>query len=162
MQAGNLYRIRTVSTVHFLGACNQNAALSEDLIVGGSTSDTVGDHEALAAGRHMRARLRELRIVSKENLAWEVWLFGSATKGGAVIADEKFLGRWAFAAADGVQATGDTFFYYYVPGLDLAYQDLANLGKLYVRLVNRSAAAKSANAAGAIEIEFGFELLQGR
>jgi hypothetical protein len=161
MQLGNVYRVRTVSTLHFLGACAQNAALSEDLDVTGN-GNTVGDREGISAGRHMRARLRELRIISKENLAWEVWLFGTSTKGGAVLADEKFLGFATFAAADAKQATGDTFFYYYLSGRDLAYQDLASLGKLYVRLVNRSAAGKSANAAGAIEIEFVLELLQGR
>lgn len=164
MQAGSVYRIRTQAANQFVLALAQNAADVATLDCFESVSTFTGDKMGVGAGKHLRSRLRELRIISKENLAWEVWLFGTSAMGLAVIGDEKFLGRWSFVAADGINATGDTFFYYYVPGLDLAIENLDNpqTGKFYIRLVNRSAAAKSANAAGAIEIELALELLQGR
>lgn len=166
MQAGNVYRLRTVAAQHFTGACNQNAALTADLdLFATDATKPLGDLMGLGAGKHLRSRIRELRILSQQNLAWEVWWFGAsmATQGGAVIGTEKYLGRWTFIALDGIQATGDTFFYYYINGLDIAYQDLDLTGKMHMRLVNRSAAAKlAAGAGGNIEIEMGLELLQGR
>lgn len=164
MQAGSVYRIRTTAANQFTAALAQNAALSATLDCFEAVATFTGDKMGIGAGKHLRSRLRELRIISAENLAWEVWLFGTVTMGGAVIGAEKFLGRWSFVAADGAQATGDTFWYYYVPGLDLAIEnlDLPQTGKFYIRLVNRSAAAKSADGPGAIEIELALELLQGR
>lgn len=162
MQSGNVFRVRTLSTVNFLGALAQNAALVEDLAVGTMTGVTSQGGWGLAAGLHMRSRLRELRILSKENLAWAVELWGSATGiAGSDIDAEAFLGRWEFAAADGRKDTADTFWKYWIAGLDLSYQDFDNTGKLHVRLINLSAASKSANAAGAIVLEFALEPTQG-
>lgn len=154
-------RVRTISTTQFIAGIAQNAAdvAILDLTPTG-LGTTTGDREAVAAGRHMRAKLREIRIVSVQNLAWEIWLFGTSIIGGAALAAEKFYGRWPFAVADGVQATGDTFFYYYKQDLNIAYMDQAQSGKIYLRLVNRTAGAKLAAAAGAIEIELVFELIQ--
>lgn len=170
MQAGSVYRIRTQAANQFTLAIAQNAADVAALNCFESVSTFTGDKMGIGAGKHLRSRLRELRIISAENLAWEVWLFGTGTIGGAVIGAEKFIGRWSFSAADGVQATGDTFWYYSIPGLDIAYENLdvdANgkllqTGKFYLRLVNRSVAPKSAGAGGSIEIELALELLQGR
>lgn len=176
MQAGSVYRIRTVAANQFTGGLVQNAAALATLDFfeqAGATpgpSTFIADKMGIASGKHMRFRVREIRIISKQQLDWEVWLLGTGTIGGAVIGAEKMLGQWQFAAASGVNATGDTFFYYYVGGLDLAYENLdvdangalAQTGKMYIRLINRNAVAKLANAAGAIEIEFAVELLQGR
>lgn len=169
MQAGNVYRVRTDSAQQFTGALAQNAAAAAALDMFESTSTFKGDKMGLGAGKHMRARLREIRIVSVQQLSWEIWL-GGAAMGGAVIGNEKMLGQWQFDATSGLQATGDSFFYYYVGGLDLAYENLdvdaagnlAQTGKMYLRLINRSVAGKLAAAAGLIEIELALELLQGR
>lgn len=159
MQAGNLLRVRTVSTVQFTDALIQNAAevenfTPESLAAGGAGA-------GLSAGKHMRSILRELRILSVQNLAWEIELYGSATGiGGATIAAELFLGRWSFLAADGLRATGDTFYKYFIP-MQLYYQDMDNVGQIHVRLINRDAVAKIAGAGGAIVVELGLEPTQG-
>lgn len=171
MQAGSVYRIRTVAATHFLGACVQNAALAVETLDFFANPPLIkGDLMGIAAGKHMRARIREIRIFSTQALSWELWTLGTATVGGLVIGAEKTLGQWAFDATSGLQATGDTFFTYYVGGLDLAYENLdvdanGNLlqtGKMYLRLINRSLTTKLANAAGALEVELAVELLQGR
>lgn len=162
MQAGSVYRIRTVAANQFIAGIAQNAADVATLDLFANPLLIAGDSMGIGAGKTVRARLRELRIVSVQNLAWEVWLFGLTPFGGATIGAERYLGRVVFAVADGVQATGDSFFYYYAGNLDLTYQDLANVGKIYMRLINRSVAAKLAVGPGAIEIEMALEILQGR
>ena len=59
--------------------------------------------------------------------------------------------------------TADDYYKYWVPGLDLSYQDMLLSGKLYVRLVipTGAATAKLAGASGAIVLEFGMEPTQG-
>lgn len=161
MQAGSVLRVRTISTVHFLGACAQNAALTESILIALLANGGAGG--GLAAGGHTRSRLHELRILSVENLAWAVELYGTPAfpETTPTIDNEIFLGRWEFTAADGRKDTADSFWKYWVPGLDLSYQDMALTGTLNVRLINRSVASKTANAGGAVVVEFGFEPTQG-
>lgn len=163
MQAGNTLRVRTKSTVNFLAALVQNAALVENFDVGNGNSTGLGlAGWGLSAGKHVRGRVRELRILSVENLAWAVELYASGTGiAGTDIDLELFLGRWEFTVADGRKDTGDTFWKYWIGGLDMQYQDADSDGKLHIRLINLSAAAKSAGAAGAIVIEFAIEPTQG-
>lgn len=155
--------VRTVSSVHFTGAiAAAGAAATEHL----APSTTVP--EGLAAGRTVRSRLKSIRILSVQLLPWEVQLFHRATGiGGSVIDTESFVGTWSFPGSgnigDGSRATSDTFYYYYIDGLDVPYEDLDVTGKVHVRLVNRHAAtAKIAGADGAIAIELGFEISGGR
>ena len=109
-------------------------------------------------------------IVSTENLAWELWLFNSATNLTSDPQTDGLVGMWAFSAtmAGGVgftvtpAATGvaNPLFRYYINGNMIPYTDLDyNSGangigypKLHMRLVNRSAAAKTAGAGGALTI----------
>lgn len=161
MQSGNVYRVRSLSTVHWTGALAAAAGALENLIAPTYVP------EAVAAGRHCRSRVREIRIFSKEQIAWEIQLWRKATGvGGSVIDVESFIGAWTFAAdgtpGNGSQVTGDTFFYYYINGLDTAYVDDDAAGQFHVRLVNRNAAVgKSAGVAGAIVVELAVEVLQG-
>jgi len=133
-----------------------------------SPSGTTPLVEGLAAGAVLRCRLKSIRILSVQLLPWEVQLYRSATGiGGAVIDTESFVGLWSFTGSgnsgDGSQATGDTFYYYYVDGLDVPYEDADRSSQIHVRLVNRHAAtAKIAGAGGAVAIEFGFEIESGR
>jgi hypothetical protein len=162
--------VRTKSTVHFLGAlAAAGAAATEHLKTIGNSSVTAGVvPEGLAAGGHVRSRLRSIRILSVQLLPWEVQLFHRAAGiGGAVLDTESFVGTWSFTGSgtpgDGSQATGDTFYYYYVDGLDVPYEDLDVTSQIHVRLINRHAAtAKIAGASGAITIEFGLEPSTGR
>lgn len=162
MQQGNVLRVRTISTEHFTGAIIQNAAENEAISVGELANNGAG--WGIAAGKHMRTRVHDIRLLSVENLAWAVELYGteaSFPENNPSIDNEIFLGRWEFQAADGRKDTADDYWKYWVPGLDMSFQDMASLGKLYVRLVNLSAAAKTAGAGGAIVIEFGLEPTQG-
>lgn len=159
MQAGNVYRVRTTSAVDYIAALTHG---------GGATPDDLVLPEALAAGRHCRCRVREIRIWSNKAIKWGIQFFASASgRGGSVIDSETYLGEWSFGntglPGDGDKATGDTFFYYYMNGLDIAYQDADKSGKLHTRLVNWDAATdKLSHAAGDnIVVEFGLELLQG-
>lgn len=163
MQAGNTLRVRTKSTVNFLAALAQNAALVENFNVGsGNTTGAGLAGYGLSAGLHTRGRVRELRILSVQNLAWAIELYASATGiAGADIDAELFLGRWEFASTDGRKDTADTFWKYWVAGLDLSYQDADLAGKLYIRLINLSVTGKLADAAGAIVVEFAIEPTQG-
>lgn len=164
MQIGNTYRVRTISTTHFLPGLATNAGKVEDVDVAALTNTPGAAGAGLTAGKHMRCRIHGLRISSVQNLAWELEFWGAAVAGavgGAVIDTEFFLGKFAFLAADGTRATGDTFFHYYVPVLELCYCDIDMTGKLHLRLINRDAVAKLANAAGGVVVELEVEPSQG-
>jgi hypothetical protein len=159
-QSGRILHVRTDKDTNFTGTLAQNVGLQETL-----TPGTNGYPTALKA--NMRAILRSMVILSKENLAWEVWLFGSSTFASTDADTEYFLGRWTFVAGDGIRATvgvtTDTYYHYYIDGLQISMRNkpLDVTGNIYMRLVNRSAAGKSAGAAGEIVIDLGVEPTQG-
>lgn len=162
-----LYKVRTTSTVQWTAAIAQNAAVNANIAVPAGLSGMNGQVECI---------LRGLTIVSKEQLAWELAFYTSDLFAGSSIDTDTYIGSWAFAASgtagDGEQiaATGD--FLYYIDGLEIPLWDTdldvitagldatAGSGELHVRLVNRSAAAKTANAAGAIAVTFWLEPMQ--
>lgn len=160
MQAGNALRFRTTSTVHFLGAAATNVGLREN-IDPVTLADTKGGGGGLSAGGHLRSRVREIRIVSVQNLAWELELWGSSAAASANPDTEFFMAKYAFLAIDGTQATGDTLFHYYIPDWDVCYEDRDKLGLVHLRLVNRDVTGKLANAAGGVAIELTMEPTQG-
>lgn len=173
MQFGNVIRVRSISTVHYTGALAHGGVpalenwLPRDDNNGAPNTNPVVP-EAIAAGRHCRSRLREIRIWSVQKIKWGVQLWASASGvGGTVIDSETYLGEWVFgdtgSPGDGDRATTDTFYYYYVNGEDLAIEDYDRSGQLHVRLVNwDSADDKLAGATGGIVIELALEPLQGR
>jgi hypothetical protein len=161
--------VRTISTAHFAGAiAAAGAAATAHLKTKGNDATNGVVPEGLAAGTVVRSRLKSIRILSVQLLPWEVQLFRSATGiGGAVIDTESFVGLWSFPGSgspgDGSRATGDTFYQYYIDGLDVPYEDADKSSQIHVRLINRHAAtAKIAGASGAVVIEFGFEISSGR
>ena len=142
------YEWKTDSLTQFTAAIAQNAGTNLDLAM------TTPNPVALAGiGGDCRGQLRSLSIASVENLAWEVWLWSSTTHGTAALSTVAMIGRWTFVAADGVRIAGTGDYYYYVDGLDVPVWDADKTGKLHLTLVNRSAASKSADAAGAIVIK---------
>lgn len=160
MQAGQLIAVRTDPATQFIGALAQNAAATVNLAqaqAGQDSGDGYLDGGLVSAS--LQARLRSLLIQSRENLAWEVWLWGKDTFNASLTdpAQNFPLGRWAFTAAMGVQIAGAGLWYYYIDGLDQAYVDLDRTGELHLMLVNRSAAAKSAGADGAVCLQLNFE-----
>lgn len=162
MQQGNVLRIRTISTEQFTGAIAQNDAEIEVINVALLANNGAGG--GMAAGGHMRGRVHDIRLLSVENLDWAVELYGteaSFPENTPTIDDQIFLGRWEFLAADARKDNDDLFWKYWIPGLDMSYQDMQLRGCLYARLINRSAASKTTGPDGAIVIEFGIEPTQG-
>ena len=147
-----VFTVRSDKDTHFTGEIVQHAGEKENLVMPGSLGG--------------RSRIVGVRIISDENLAWEPNIFGSdAFEGGAPGADldtDSFLGRHAFAVGDGLQIAATGPYYYFVSDLDIPYRDGDHPGpsgvsaspELHVWLVNRSAGAKTAGAAGEIMVEF--------
>lgn len=159
-QSGRLIRVRTDKDVQFTAALATGVGLQATLA---AATQPAGYPTPLAA--RMRAILRAIKILSKENLDWEVWLFGTSSFATTDADTEVFLGRWSFIAADGIRATigvtTDTYYHYYIDGLQVVLTDASHLGNIYIRLVNRSVASKSAGANGEIVIELVLEPTQG-
>lgn len=132
------FTVTSVSTTHFTGALATNAAETEDIALPGALAGVNGN---------ARGEIRSITIISQQNLAWELEFWRSATHGATIDAD-KFIGRWTFAAVDGVQEAGAGNFRYYIDGLDIPYDDADGTGKLHISLVNRDAVAKLAQGAG--------------
>lgn len=152
-QAGNLIAVRSARATDFTAAIVQNAATTATLRVPANLKGPA------------RARVRNIVIISKENLAWELQFFASATfQQPGNIDNDSFLGYWAFAAADGVRATINApanYFCYYIDGLDIPIESFDDDGSLHVALVNRSAAAKTVGAAGELIVRIGLETTLG-
>lgn len=141
------YEWGTDPTTQFRGAIVQNNKIDLDYNLPTTLRGVNGD---------ARGSLRSLTIVSIQNLAWEVWLWESTNHitltGGVTVAGSNVIGRWTFAAGDGIQdVTGD--YIYYIDGLDVAYFDADKMGQLHLSLVNRSASSKLANDAGAVQVK---------
>lgn len=157
-QRGQLITVRTDPATQLRAACAQNAALTLNLPMGSGNGYV---DAGLAGGKTVKSRLQSLRIASVENLAWDVWLWRSdlfnTYASVADLATQYVAGRYPFAEANGVQIAGTGPYYYYVDGTDEMYQDLDLTGEVHLMLVNRSAASKSADDAGAILIELNFE-----
>lgn len=155
MQAGKIVGARGGSSVTsgpnaglFAGALAQNAALNARITL----------DEAIGAGRAADCLVRAIRIVSADNLAWELWfwhnkLFQTGD------ARERFAGKYAFANTAGTQIAATGNFYYYVDGLRIPYVDddgHNDVGDpntpsqvrsfLNVTLINRSAGGKTNGA----------------
>lgn len=109
--------------------------------------------------------IKGFTLVATENLQYEIQLFSKAAGGTGVLATENFIGAWQFSALSagppafpGYPITGDGLFLFYIDGNMIPYidQDLNTGGasganaQLHVRLVNRSAASKTAGADGAL------------
>lgn len=145
MQAGVIFQVASTDGTDFTGALAQNVALVADLALGG----------ALGAGGVSAARIRGLILVSSDNLAWEVQIFGGHDGPNPDPNLDRFLGRWSFVTTDAIQI-GNRW-YYYIDGLDIPYRDYdlaqhigaaVNVPQLHVQVVNRSAAAKTAYGSG--------------
>lgn len=141
------YEWATDPSAQFRASIAQNAKSDLDLALPTTLAGVNGD---------ARGSLRSLTIVSIQNLAWELWLWESATHStltaAVTAAGSNVIGRWTFAAGDGIQdISGD--FIYYIDGLDVPYFDADKTGKLHLSLVNRSVTTKSANDAGAVQVK---------
>lgn len=150
-QLGRLYIIDTDPAVDFIAGLAQNA---EDLIH--LTPDM-----AIGASPDCRFRLVGCSIISDQNLAWELNFWSrEAGSGAATVALDSFLGRWTFAAGDGVRIAGAGSYRYFIFGLDIPYidedprsdRDPPYNGRIHLSLVNRSAASKNAGPTGEVKV----------
>lgn len=151
-QLGQIVSLTTDPAVDFLPAIAQNAMVLEDLALDLSICGTPT----------ARCRITGISIVATEALDYEIWLWRKAAGAGAGIADNSFIGYWAFdgSAAKRIAATG--LYYYFIFGLDIPYTDedtpeerpdvAVPSGRFHIGLVNRSAGAKTAGADGALKI----------
>lgn len=166
MQIGQIIQIRTNPATQLIAALAQNDGLDLTMtMLPDGTAPAPGYVDpGLGAGGSARSRLKSLSIVSVENLDWEVWLWGTGTFNGSASDPGAVypFGRWAFVAANAKQIGGSGLYYYYIDGLDVPYADLSpRQGCVHLTLVNRSVASKSADAAGAILLQLGFENAYG-
>lgn len=139
MQTGQLFAVTTTDGVHFTAACAQNAAIQENLVL----------PPAVGSSKRGASVVRGAILWSGQNLDWEFVLAGSKDALSNDPNSDRFLGRWRWAVADGVQVTGTTLYRYYIDGLGIYYEDedppvtdsSANAGwKLHLLVVPRSAA----------------------
>lgn len=151
-QSGPVLKVRTDKDVHFTTAISQNAADEESL------SSTYVSAAVRGRNNVARGRVRSIRILSDENLAWEVHFYGNSSFDTTDADTERFLGMWAFVAGDAKTATSDSFYHYYIDGLDIAHE--SSDGLVHLRVINRSASAKTAGANGEMVVELGFEPAQ--
>ena len=141
MQAGNLLRVRSRPATDWTSALAQNASEALALPL----------PEAIAAGKHCRARIRAIDVVSSDNLAWELLFFtNSRVQLPIALASDGFCGRARFTEAEGGQVGLVLLsnYYYHRADLNIPYEDTDLLGRLNVVLVNRSPIAKTAASAG--------------
>lgn len=150
-QLGQIIALDTDPAANYLDAIATNAMVLENLQLDLSICGTAT----------ARSRITGMAIVSVEALDWELWLFRKAAGVGAGIATNSFIGYWSFLGATAKQIAATGLYYYYIFGLDVPYtdddpssvRDATNFaGRFHLGLVNRSAAAKTAGAGGAIKI----------
>lgn len=122
---------------------NKDANFTEAIAAGGEERENIVAPQALAAGLDMRSRLRTIRIISLDNLAWEVWLWSKDSFSDPDYNKNSFLGFWSFGAGDARQVGGSGVYYYYIDGLDVDYRDESFQGKIHCAIINRSVSAKT-------------------
>lgn len=132
--------VTTDKDSHFTGALAQNAKEDESIVV-----DLKDD----------RCVIVSIALQSDENLAWDVFFWKTSEFDNTNLDDDDFIGYVSFAAADGVRIGGAGQYYYSKDSLAIPYVDEGDASKLHVSLVCRSAAGKTAGAAGEVVIRFG-------
>lgn len=154
MQAGQIIAVRTDSATQFVDAIAQNAMaeLTLTLPTPGVAAGPGYVDGALGAGGSVRSRVKSIVVISVEPLDWVIWLWGNATFADANPANAQLLGFASLAAASAKRIGGAGLYYYVATGLDLAYQDLAGLGQIYLGLQPTSA-GKTGGAGGSVTVQ---------
>lgn len=123
----------------------QNTGIAVDLTLPGALRGLNGN---------IRALMKSITIVSKDNGSWEIHAYAKATRFPADMDSDFFLGRWTFLTTDAVQdsADGNNRYRYYVDGNDIPLRDDDKTGKLHLTLIRRDAAL-TANPGHEVVIE---------
>lgn len=153
MARGKHLVIRSDKDTHFTGALAQNAGEEENIVLALYTAMAATRLGAIEPAKSARLTIREITVISDENLAWEVQFYKSDDFANSDLDLDDFLFSHAFSASDGAQVGGTGAFYYNQTKLEGAYYDADGTGEIHIKLVNRSAASKSADAAGEVVVE---------
>lgn len=137
-------RVRSDKDTHFRDEIAQNAQEVENL-------------PWPLADKLARGILREVVIISTENLAWEVILFGKDAGHTTDPDTDRYLGKFTFATTDAIQIAATGLWLYHKTDLHLGYEDQDASGEVHTHLVNRSAGAKTAAGPGALVVDLVFE-----
>lgn len=143
-QAGKQILVVTDPATQFRGAIAQNAMAVEAI-----------DVRHLGLGGRADVAVRAVMVLSMEDLDWEVWIFRQPGGSTASFALATLAG--AAVPLDKGQIGGAGLHVAYVDGLLLPAQDEADTSNLYVGLVCRSAAGKTAGDAGAVSVRLAVE-----
>jgi hypothetical protein len=138
MENAQVYIVRSDKDTHFTGAIVTDA----------------GEAESITGLPAYKCVIEALNIISKENLAWEVELYTKNTHDDAADMDnDSYIGSVRFTAGDG--KTDGTYYKYSTAnsvvnfrGVPYVDEDGEGSQELHAILRNRSAASKSAGAAG--------------
>jgi hypothetical protein len=139
-----------------------------------ATNGMSANYEIELPGRSPFWFVRAFALLAVENLTFEVALFSSASNATGVMATENYIGSWQFGAwnaaipaSQGYPTGADGLYKAYIDGNIIPFWDKdlngqgAGPAHLHARLINRSAGTKSADAAGAVQIQF-YVSLQGQ
>ena len=96
-------------------------------------------------------------IQSKENRDWDLYFYRTTGQDDTDLDLDKFVEMVHFDAEFGKQIAGSGQFYYNWSSLNIPYKDDDMLCKLHLKLVNRSTASKSADAAGVVKVSIVYE-----
>lgn len=144
--------VRSDKDTHFTGALIQNAVEHENL-------DLPDDLATLEADEFI---VESIIVQSKENLEWDVYLFANASNTNTDYDLDTFVDQTNFTVASGKRIAGANQYYYPTPVMGIPYKITdPETGKIHVALVNRSAGAKSAGAAGEIVIGIKLSPIRG-
>lgn len=165
MQPGQIVLVSTNPATQFVDAIAQNALATEVLLPpqGNQVQGPGFVDGALAAGGSCRGILRSIVVLSVQSIAWELSLWGDAGFDDPAPDLVNFFGKYAFAAADGVQYGGSGLYHYFVGGLEIPNVNLddRDLGRLYLGLCPRTAGGKAGGAGGSVKVQLAFQPTMG-
>lgn len=130
---------------HFTGALIQNAAEEEN----------ISFNADWATAQMQKAEVSAVAVVSDQQLDWEIQFYSTDTQGDTDEDVDTFITSILLPATDGKQNAATGLYRYDAnPAfLPFYYHDADNTGEWHITLVNRSATAKTAGAAGSLVVK---------
>jgi len=146
-QSGRLVTVTSTDGTDFAEAALQDVALLANLPI-----------QTLTRGRDP-GMLRSMRIMSSANRQWEVAFYASKDTRSADPNVDRFLGRFQFQAASGVQEASAGLFRYYVDSLNILLEDVDDTHQLHMELIARNGNKSSYGAGEHIRVAVDIEPL---
>lgn len=129
-------RLQTDKDTQFTDGLAQNAAENENLV-------------GLSANE---GAIEDVVIIATERLAYELQFYATDGFRNADMDVTRYLGSVRFAEGDGLQVAGAGPYYYDAHNLGIPVVDVDGTREIHCTIVNRSAAAKTAGAGGAMSV----------